>query len=103
MDENTVPLDKPDTETKRDLPTAWAVSPAELGNQVAPTAGLVDESAGLPTLSGCLVKEKPVYVSFDSHHGDPKFGGPLSGGWLPGGYCGGTSRGRFGRRPTLNA
>ena len=30
----------------------------KLGNQVAPYAGSVDESAGLPTLSGCPVKEK---------------------------------------------
>ena len=58
MDKNTVPSAKPDTETKNDLLTSWAASPAKLGNQVAPTARFVDESAGLPTLSVHLIKEK---------------------------------------------
>ena len=57
-DKNTVPLAKPNAETKKDLLTAQAASPAKLGNQVAPTARLVDESAGLPTPSGHPVKEK---------------------------------------------
>ena len=51
-DKNTVPSAKPNTETKEDLPTAWAASPAELVNQATPTAGLVDESqASLPHLA----------------------------------------------------
>ena len=51
-DETTVPLAKPDAETKKDLLTAWAASPAEFGNQVTPTARLVDKSSGpLPHLA----------------------------------------------------
>ena len=52
VDETTVPLAKPDTETKKDLLTTQTASPAELGNQVTPTDGLVDKSAGpLPCLA----------------------------------------------------
>ena len=57
-DENTMSLAKPTTETKEDLQTVQATSPAKLVNQATPTARLVDESAGLPTPSGHLVKEK---------------------------------------------
>ena len=42
VDDTTVPLAKPNAETKKDLPTAWAASPAKLENQVAPTTALVD-------------------------------------------------------------
>ena len=77
MDENTVPLAEPDAEAKEYLPTAQATSPAEdtkmqkdlltaqatslakLESQVAPTAGLVNESSGLPTPSGHIDKEGP--------------------------------------------
>ena len=45
-DENTVPFAKSNAEAKPDLPTAQAASPAKLGNQFAPTARSVDESAG---------------------------------------------------------
>ena len=58
VDKNTVPIPKPNTETKKDLPTAWAASPAKLGNKVAPTARSVDKSVGLPTPSGHPAKEK---------------------------------------------
>ena len=57
MDETTVPSAKPNAETKKDLLNAWAASPAELGNQIAPTSWLVDESEA-PYPSGCLLKEK---------------------------------------------
>ena len=51
-DKNTVPSAQPNTETKKDLPTAKAASPAKLGNQVALTTRSVDESAGpLPYLA----------------------------------------------------
>ena len=59
----TVPLAKPDVETKKDLLTTWATSPAEFGNQVTPTARSLDESAGSPTLSGHLVKEKQCVLA----------------------------------------
>ena len=42
---------------KKDLPIAWAASPAELESQFTSTTGLVDESVGLPTLSGHTAKE----------------------------------------------
>ena len=45
-DENTVSLAKSNAEAKQDLLTSLATSPVELGNQVAPTARLVDESTG---------------------------------------------------------
>ena len=81
-DNTIVPLAKPDTETKKDLPSAQATSPAKLENQAAPTAGLVDKSADpLPHLT---IQWKKECVNFDSLHGDPEFGGPLSGSWLPG-------------------
>ena len=41
---------------KKDLLIAWATSPAEFESQVASTTGSVDESAGLPTLSGHVAK-----------------------------------------------
>ena len=58
VDKTTVPLAEPDAETKKDLPTTQATSPAKLGNQVAPTARSMDESAGPSIPSGHLVKEK---------------------------------------------
>ena len=45
VDDTTVPLAKPDTETKKEMLTAWATSPAKLDNQVTPTTGLVDKLA----------------------------------------------------------
>ena len=45
-----------DTEMKKDLPTAWAASLAELEGQVAPTARSVNESVALPTPSGHMAK-----------------------------------------------
>ena len=63
MDENTISLAKPDTETKKDLPTTQAASPAKLGNQVGTTAGSVDESAGLPIPSVHPIKEKQCVLA----------------------------------------
>ena len=56
-DDITVPLAKPDTETKKDLLTTQTASPAKLENQVTSNAGSVDKSAGPPTPSGHPVKE----------------------------------------------
>ena len=50
-----------DTEMNKDLPIAWAISLAELESQVTPTTGSMDESAGLPTLSGHQLKKDRVY------------------------------------------
>ena len=46
-----------DTKMKKDLLTAQAASLAKLESQVAPTTRTVDESVGLPTLSGHMAKE----------------------------------------------
>ena len=61
-DENTVPSVKSNAETKKDLPTAWAASPAKIGKSSPPTR-LVDESAGLPMLSGHPIKEKQCVLA----------------------------------------
>ena len=61
--EGTVPLAKFNTEAKQDLLITWTASPAKSGNQVAPTTGLVDESAGLPIPSSNLVKEKQCVLA----------------------------------------
>ena len=52
IDETTVPSAEPDTETKEDLLTAWATSPAELGNPDAPLPGWwMSQQAPLPCLA----------------------------------------------------
>ena len=57
-DDTTVPLAEPNAETPKDLLTTWATNPAELENQVTPTAGSVDKLASPPTPSGHTVKER---------------------------------------------
>ena len=54
MEDEEAPLADP---TKKDMTIAWATRLAELECQVVPTAGSVDESAGLPTPSGHTTKE----------------------------------------------
>ena len=57
VDHITVPSAELSTKTWKDLLTTQAASPAKLKSQVAPIAGLVDESAGLLTPSGHTAKE----------------------------------------------
>ena len=69
---------------KKDLPIARAASPAELESQVTSTTGSVDESAGLPTLSGYTAKEGPGVPALTASMEVLKLENPYMVATLPG-------------------
>ena len=71
-DATTVPLAEIDAGTQKDVPTAWATSPAKFKNQVTPTTWSVDKLAGPPTLSGHMVKERQKYPQWIKVHSSKK-------------------------------
>ena len=71
-DDTTVPLAKLDMETQKDLPTAQAASPAELENQVAPTARSVDKLASPPYPIQPCSKRKTGISTVDKRSIPPK-------------------------------